>query len=292
MSAAEGRPTTDNRRLGFGVWEGELATPPHAVRANGSLSAAPSSTSGEGAPGAKGIAGDDPRVEIQRRLGRVGNYNRWIFEQVEPYLGQRILDVGCALGNITRFYHDRERVIGVDIAPEFGELFRRRFAHLPQYSFLLADFAHVDPASLRHERLDTVVCLNVLEHLKDDVAALRTMYEVLVPGGRLALLVPAYRALYGTMDAADHHYRRYATGEVRRKLTGAGFVVERVWHMNAPGMLAWFLNGKVLRRALASDGQYGAYNALVPLIRAVERVVPPPVGLSLLAVGRKVADGS
>jgi len=257
-------------------------------------SAAPGASVGQmvpspATPGRDAIAPDDPRVEIQRRLGLAGHYNRWIYDQIAPYLGRRILDVGCALGNITQFFHDRERVLGLDVAPEFRPLFERRFRHLPHYAFLLADFAHLDPAALRPERLDTVVCLNVLEHIRDDVGALRTMRALLVPGGRLVLLVPAYRALYGTMDAADHHYRRYAAREVRRKLGQAGFQVERVWHMNVPGMLAWLVNGKLLRRSLASEGQYDAYNALVPLIRAAERLIPPPIGLSVLAAARKPA---
>lgn len=233
------------------------------------------------------IAPDDPRVEIQRRLGLAGNYNEWIYAQIQPHLGRRVLDVGCALGNITRFFHDRDRVIGLDVAPEFGELFNANFGHLPHYSFLLADFGHFDPESLREERIDTITCLNVLEHIKDDVGALETMREILMPGGRLVMLVPAYRALYGSMDAADHHYRRYAAREVRRKLYEAGFMVERVWHMNVPGMLAWLLNGKILRKTLASEGQYDAYNRLVPYFRAVERLIRPPIGLSVLAAARK-----
>src|SRR5262249_7085059 len=158
--------------------------------------APPAAAAGRGA-----IAPDDPRVEIQRRLGLAGRYNRWIYDQIAPYLGRRILDVGCALGNITQLFHDRERVIGLHLAPQVRPLFEQRFRHLPHFSFRLADFARLDPAALRPERLDTVVCLNVLEHIRDDVGALRTMRALLVPGGRLVLLVPAYRALYGTMDA-------------------------------------------------------------------------------------------
>lgn len=266
----------------------QIASPPCPERSETTaIDPTPPAPASAPATTAPALPPDDPRVEIQRRLGRAGNYNRWIYAQIAPYLGRRILDVGCALGNITQFFHDRERVIGVDIAPEFGELFRQNFAHLPHYAFLLADFSDFDPATLRDERIDTVVCLNVLEHIKDDVGALRTMRDVLVPGGRLVLLVPAYRPLYGAMDAADHHYRRYAAREVRRKVGEAGFVVDRVWHMNAPGMLAWLINGKLLRRSLASEGQYGAYNAIVPLIRTVERLIPPPIGLSVLAAAHK-----
>ena len=252
-------------------------------------SPSPSMSADLEAPTGPTIAADDPRVEIQKRLAAVGNYNAWIYSNIAPYVGQRVLDVGCALGNITSFFHDRERVIGLDVAPEFGDLFRANFAHLPQYSFLHADFDDFDPESLRHERIDTITCLNVLEHIKEDVGALQTMRQILEPGGRLVMLVPAYRPLYGTMDAADHHYRRYAAREVRRKLGEAGFAVERVWHMNVPGLLAWFINGKILRKTLASEGQYGLYNALVPYFRATEKLLPggPPIGLSVLAVGRK-----
>src|SRR5947209_19192586 len=133
-------------------------------------------------------AGQPITLEIQSRLASADNYNRWIYSQIEPYIGHRILDVGCAIGNITQFYVDREIVVGLDVIPEELAVARDRFEgksfeahHMDVSSSALLQF--------RDRNLDTAVCLNVLEHVEDDVHALRNMGNTLAPGGRLCVLV-------------------------------------------------------------------------------------------------------
>ena len=163
-------------------------------------------------------------LEIQSRLASADRYNEWIYSQIAPYLGKRILDVGCAIGNITQFYIDREIVVGLDVIPEELAVARERFAgksfeahHLDVSSPLLLQF--------RDRNLDTAVCLNVLEHVQDDVHALRNMRDTLAPGARICLLVPVNKWLFGPMDAVDHHYRRYTRRELNAKLAEADLTI-------------------------------------------------------------------
>ncbi|MGH2518950.1 MAG: class I SAM-dependent methyltransferase, partial [Chloroflexota bacterium] len=131
---------------------------------------------------------------------------------------------------------------------------------------------------------DSITCLNVLEHVQDDAAALRQMHHVLAPGGRLFLLVPANPWLYGSMDAADQHCRRYTRRGLAQAVAGAGFTVRSVRFMNALGVAGWFVNGRILRRALIPSAQAGLFDRCVPFIERLEAAHPPPVGQSLVLV--------
>jgi SAM-dependent methyltransferase len=222
-------------------------------------------------------------LEIQSRLANAENYNKWIYAQIAPFIGQRILDVGCAIGNITKFYADRDLVIGLDVVPEELALVRERFA---DKNF---EGHHLDVSSdklllFRERNLDTAVCLNVLEHVEHDVKALRNMRDTLVPGGTVCLLVPVNKWLYGPMDAVDNHHRRYTKVELNAKLAEAGLSIERQRYFNFLGIPAWFFSNRILRQSMAAPAQYSIYDALVPILRAVERVIPPPTGLSLVSI--------
>jgi SAM-dependent methyltransferase len=142
-------------------------------------------------------------------------------------------------------------------------------------------------AQIRTLAVDTVVCLNVLEHIEDDVATLADLYAVLPAGGRLVLIVPALARLYGTLDVHLHHFRRYEKAELEEKVRNAGFALEDCRFLNRPGILGWYLNGKILRRRVLPSGQLAAFRLLLPLLKR-EEANPPPVGMSLLAIARKV----
>jgi SAM-dependent methyltransferase len=227
-------------------------------------------------------------LQIQGRLANADNYNRWIYSQIAPYLGRRILDVGCAIGNITQFYVDRDLVVGIDVVEEELAVATDRFAGRP------FEAHHLDVSSdallqFRDRELDTAVCLNVLEHVEDDVHALRNMRDTLIPGARICLLVPVNKWLYGPMDAIDHHYRRYTRSEINAKVAEAGLTIEHQNYFNMLGILAWLVTNRVLRRSMAAPVQYSLYDSLVPVLRFIERAVPPPAGLSLVSICRTPA---
>jgi SAM-dependent methyltransferase len=226
-------------------------------------------------------------LEIQNRLSQSENYNRWIYEQFRPFIGQRVLDVGCAIGNITQFYMDRDLVVGLDVVEEFIDLIKKRFADYNNFEALLIDIADPAVTELAAKRIDTITCANVLEHVDNDARALAHMREILVPGGVLTMLVPAFTSLFGTMDEADHHYRRYTRPLLQERLLAAGFEVERIHYMNPVGMAGWWFNGKVLRKQVVNVGQYAFYDRLVPALSWIERRVKPPFGLSVIAAARK-----
>ncbi|HEX6510096.1 MAG TPA: methyltransferase domain-containing protein [Chloroflexota bacterium] len=224
-------------------------------------------------------------LQIQSRLASADRYNSWIYSQIAPYLGQRILDVGCAIGNITQFYVDREQVIGVDVVSEELEVARERFAG-KNFEAHHMDVSSPQLLQFKDRELDTAVCLNVLEHVEDDVHALRNMRDALVPGARICLLVPCNKWLFGPMDAIDHHFRRYTKREMNAKVEEAGLTIEHQNYFNMLGIAAWFLQNRVLRRSMAAPAQYSVYDSLVPVLRAIERAIAVPSGLSLVTICR------
>ena len=137
-----------------------------------------------------------------------------------------------------------------------------------------------------HDGFDSVVCVNVLEHIADDLGALAEIHRVLQPGGFLLALVPAHPALYGANDRLSGHERRYEKPELRRKIERTGFSVRELRHVNPVGALGWFMSGKVLRRGEITEGSLQLYDRAVPVLRQLDRL-RLPVGLSLWAVAQK-----
>src|SRR5437879_4103019 len=127
-----------------------------------------------------------------------------------------------------------------------------------------------------------------LERMEDDRASLVAMHDLLAPRGRLILLVPSLRALYGSLDEALGHFRRYVPRELAAKLSEAGFRVRHLEYFNLAGVPGWWFTGRVLRRRLIPRGALRWYDALVPLFR-LERFLPWRIGQSLIAIGEVAA---
>ena len=110
--------------------------------------------------------------------------------------------------------------------------------------------------------------MNVLEHIEDDASTLKDFAQVLPPGGRLVLLVPALKALYGTLDEHLHHFRRYAQDELRAKVAAAGFEIDTLRFLNRPAVPGWWLNSRVLKRRVMPKGQLRFFKWIMPLLEA------------------------
>src|SRR5262245_14599260 len=189
----------------------------------------------------------DIQTRTLDRLAYLDKYNSWLIEKIQPYLGHRILQVGSGIGNMANYLLDRELVITSDVMPEYREALSRRFAGKP--NVLVADFSLDNgdgKEALAKQGIDTVVCVNVLEHISDDRGAVRHMIDLLAPGGRLVILVPALRALYGSLDVYLHHYRRYTKTELRQIFEEAGLTVDALFYFNFFGIFGWWLNARIL----------------------------------------------
>lgn len=231
---------------------------------------------------------DDVGAETLARMATLAEYNHWLHQRFEAFLGDRILEVGSGIGNQTQYFAHHERVIASDIDPFYVQVLHRKFGDRPNvriasFRFPLDAASHDD---LQRERVDTIVCLNVLEHIEDDRSTLRDFARVLPRGGRLALLVPSMPSLYGTLDKHLQHFRRYDKEPLRALLKSEGFETEDLRYMNRIAVFGWWLSSRVLGRTVLPKGQLAAFKFLMPLLRFEEKR-PPSFGLSLLALARR-----
>ena len=218
-------------------------------------------------------------------------YHTWTLDQIRASLGKRVLEVGAGYGTYTRLLADRELVVVIDVSDAYLRGLRRRF---PDRPFVVRKMDISDPrciSSLSCHRLDTIICLNVLEHIEDDVGALRNMFEILGEReGKLALIVPAMPALYGRLDRLAGHHRRYTLPQLAERMGQAGFTLDKIRYFNLLGGIGWYLNAKLVRHRTLEDRGIGAqirvFDSLgVPLARAVDFIAPFPFGQSLVCTG-------
>jgi len=227
-------------------------------------------------------------LQILRRSRRI---NRWMFGHFSRFIGSRVLETDCGIGNFTEMLLECPRLICVDPNEFFVEMTNRRFGHLENIRVFQAGLD--DPnvhQKLREEKLDTIVCLNVLEHLTDDGSVLRHMYDLLQPGGNMIVLVPAHLALLSPMDKKVGHLRRYSVPELKSLMEKTGFELLAFEEFNRFGAWGWRWN-RLLGRAQIKAGQIRMFNRLVPLARLFD-ALRIGQGLSFLAVGRKPVQGS
>jgi SAM-dependent methyltransferase len=228
-------------------------------------------------------------AEDLRQMAKAVNYQAWQFSFVSPFVRGKVLEVGGGIGNFTvNLAGVADSVVSIEPNQFCFRQLADRTRSLPNVTALNVTaeslLADLPPGYLA----DSLVCMNVLEHIQDDRAALATFNRLLKPGGTLALLVPAGPGAFGEIDRRLGHYRRYSRKGLAALMVDTGFEVEQVRYFNFPGLLAWWWNARVSRRSHQSDAQIHFFDTfLVPVISRLERLLPVLIGQSLLAVGAK-----
>jgi len=221
-------------------------------------------------------------------LSGLYEYNHWVYSMVRPHVSGRVLEVGCGVGTITRFLSmHADEVVGLDPVDRFVDRFSQAFAHMTHVSARQGFLEDLPVPKDESRMFDTVVNCNVLEHIEDDVEAVTTMAQQLRPGGRLAVFVPAGPLAFGRLDRELGHFRRYTRRSLRAVFEAAGLQWIEGRYSNSVGLLGWWFNSVVLRCKTVPIKQAVAFNRLVPLISAIERMIPLPFGQSVVGVGRK-----
>ena len=220
---------------------------------------------------------------ILARLSRAPNFNSWMADQIRRYCGQRVLEIGSGVGNLTRGLIPRTHYVASDINPLYLERLDALSADRPYMTTSYCDVTDVTSFPRLPGGYDTVICLNVIEHVSDDRGALSNIKSVLGEGGKAIVLVPQGQWNFGTLDRVLGHERRYSRASLAKLAEDCGFDVTAMFQFNRIGTAAWFLNGKVLRRRTFGLRQIWMLDRLTPLFRRIDHVVPLP-GLSLIAI--------
>ncbi len=232
---------------------------------------------------------DEYGSQILTDMASTPHFNRWMADTVRPFVGARVLEVGAGIGNLSRHLAPRERYTATDVNPHYLRFLRNLSESKPYLDVQPFDLASAADARRLLGEYDTVLCLNVLEHVPDENRALLNLHAVLAADGRAVVLVPQNPKLYGTLDEVLGHVKRYSRLELREALEKNGFCVEQILDFNRLTTPAWWINGKLLRRRHFSRVQLKIVNHLTWLIRFLDRVLPWH-GTSLIAVARRGSE--
>ena len=207
-------------------------------------------------------------------------------ETLRPWVGDRVLEIGAGIANLTSRLTPREVYVASDINESYLGYLKNFAAGKPYLKVARVDLEDGETFAALEEDFDTAICLNVLEHVTDPVAALRNIRAALMPGGRAVIYVPAGQWLYSSLDDALGHRCRYSPKMLRKELEAAGFELEHLESFNRISVPSWWWNGKLLKRRSFSRVQLKLFDLLVPVLRRVDRFLPWS-GLGLVAVGRR-----
>ena len=223
---------------------------------------------------------------ILHSMSSAHRFNKWMADRISPWVGDRVLEIGAGMGNMTQKFLPRWAYHATDVEAVYIDYLENRYASNQRVTVGKLNLAHSSEFVAHEEEYDTVICLNVLEHVEDDDLALQSIYSSLQPGGKACVLVPRCQALFGSLDEALGHCRRYSQSELAEKLEAAGFELETIFTFNKASLPAWWINGKLLKRKHFGKIQLKLFDSLIWFWRILDYVLPWK-GMSLIAVGKK-----
>ena len=226
---------------------------------------------------------DEYGSHILVSLEKARRFNLWMGQTLAPYVGDRVLEIGAGIGTLTSQFIPRQFYLASDINPSYLSYLRGYSVGKPYLRVRHVDAGVPGDFAALEGKFDTVLMINVLEHVPDEQVTLANIRSSLMPGGRTVILVPQHPALYSTLDRALEHRERYTRKSLQEGLERAGFRVERIFDFNRFSVPGWWLSGKVLHRKTFSRVQLKVLQMSMPVLRRMDNVLPWG-GLSLIAV--------
>ena len=236
-------------------------------------------------------------LDAQQKLSHLTNYHAWSLSFLGGNCGRRIWDAGAGVGLLAEqlLKKDPEHLLLSEFTSMNLEILKERYGGNPKVAVQYCDLNRTEKSELVHQPIDTVILLDVLEHVPDDQKALSLIHDALEAGGHLLIKVPAHPFLFCGIDKASSHFRRYRKKMLRNKLREAGFAVKQICYMNMSGAMLYFLKGKILKKEASysrtiKDNRLDWMNKCIPFIAKSERCIHPLFGLSVIAVAQKEPD--
>lgn len=234
---------------------------------------------------------DKEGLETLNTLADADRFNQWMFETVRPFIKGRIFEAGSGIGNISSLLlNTGGQVVLSDYSAHYRQLLQERFSGHSHFGGVLdmdlEDKRFEEKFAAYYGTFDTVIALNVIEHVKEDSLAITHCTKLLREGGHLIVLVPAYQLLYNRFDKELGHFRRYSKGAMQR-LVSPHLSIVQCQSFNLAGILGWFVSGTILRNKMIPSYQMDVYNTLVPLFKIMDRMVFHRIGLSVWLAAKK-----
>lgn len=219
-------------------------------------------------------------------------FNKWMCEQIIPWVKGHILEIGSGIGNISEILFQNNLTVTLsDLNPQYCSLLKSKFEHVDNCKGVIS----IDISTVSFEekydgllgKFDNIIALNVIEHIEDDGRAFANCKKLLKPGGQIIILVPAFNFLYNSFDRELGHYRRYTIKSLNEKMEQSGFSIIHRQYFNMPAILGWYFSGSIFKLKLIPENQLHFYNLLVPFFRILDKLFQRIMGISVIMVGAK-----
>lgn len=233
---------------------------------------------------------DQEGLETLEAISQAYRFNNWMYKTIAPYCSGKILEIGSGIGNISKqFINNNQRLTVSDIRDNYCNYLRHNYSEnvddIKNINIVDKDFdtKHADIFG----KFDSIFALNIVEHVKDDVLAIKNCKKLLKDGGNLIILVPAYQSLYNNFDKELEHYRRYTLKSLSNLFTINTINIIHKQYFNFFAIFGWWFSGAILRKKTIPEGQMKIYDMLVPVFRLIDKIILNKAGISAIVVGKK-----
>lgn len=221
-------------------------------------------------------------------LSKNQRFNDWIYDEISTELKGDILELGSGIGTFSeRIIYNSSLDSNITLTdvdgPYIKKLEERFLGSYNNISVKKLDLnSKTDYELIGYEKFDSIVAINVLEHIENDDFALQQLYKMLRKDGVLVVLVPCHKFLYNVIDKEIGHFRRYSKHELESKIKKTPFRNYRLFHFNVLGIIGWYINGNLARKTKINNTASQVFDRLVPLSRYFERTIGKKIGLSII----------
>jgi hypothetical protein len=234
-----------------------------------------------------------PGTELEAMSG-ASNYYRWILEIFKPYLGAHVVEVGAGIGSFSQLILSQHVCKTLSLVEPSDSMYETLAARAGQLDTSVtietyhATFVKAADLIKSRHAPDSIIYVNVLEHIADDQGELESVRQTLSASGRVFIFVPALQWLYGSFDERVGHLRRYSKAELEAKLHHAGFEIIKSAYFDFPGIAPWWFKYRLMRSVTMEPGAVRFYDRfIVPAVRRIESVITMPIGKNVIVIGEK-----
>jgi len=216
------------------------------------------------------------------------NYHRWVIDEFKPYLGERTADMGAGTGNFADLLlaaHVTEQLVAFEPSANMYPVLEERLGRVDNVETVNGGLSGEYYGNKKS--FDSILYVNVLEHIEDDGGELSNARMALKSGGYLLLFVPALSFLFSELDRLLGHYRRYGKRGLVDLVRSAGFEIIKAKYFDFAGIVPWYLTYVLFKRTISRNDVIYYDRLAVPIMRRIESMIPPPIGKNILLVGRK-----
>lgn len=223
---------------------------------------------------------------------KFSRYSAWMYHMYQKHVGQKILDIGGGIGTAISFYITTDKqVLSTELFDDNVRIMNERFSDFKNFKAIRSDIVKDDFAE--YGKFDTIIMINVLEHIEDDVFVLQKLKDLLTDNGKIIICVPALEFLYCNMDKNVGHYRRYKKGELKQKAQKVGLNILEDKYMNFLGIIPYWLKGKLSKNqkgsfsTKTSKNEAKLYSLATVILEPLEKLFKPRIGLSEFIILQK-----